>query len=272
MASFDFIEASMQGHSFVWKYREYLFKVALPVFFVKIACFLAVFVLGLEKAYLHQGLILMPGYFVEAILLARMIRFYMYGEPIFVWGKPVMPPKLEHDIIAYQGRFTRQQCVHGCIALFMIVRVIQAALVGGSMDWSSLQVVENAEQTIPLSAVSKTLFFMAIIGVFIWLFRYLWVYIPMAMGFQPMEFIRKRLDLEASVVMVLLWALCTIPLLMVFGILINMTAGSFLEGSVGRIVLGALFQATGETIIASVQVIAMTEAFKGISGLGKQKK
>lgn len=272
MARFDFIEASIQGHSFVWKYRDYLFKVAIPVFFVKIACFLAVFVLGVEKAYLHQGLIFLPGYFVEAVFMARLIRFYAFGEPIFVWGKPVMPPQLDHDITAYQGRFTRQQCVHGCIALFMIIRVIQAALIGGTMDWSSLEVGGDIEQVIPLSPGARTIMFMAFLGLTVWVFRYLWVYIPMALGFQPLRFIQKHINLEGSFLMILVWAICTIPLLIVFSIIISLTAGSFIEGSIGRIVLGSFFQATGETIIASVQIIAMTEVFKELSGLGRQRK
>ncbi len=258
MYSFDFINAASRGYEFIWRERGYLFSVAVPVIFVKIACLLAIFALNIESNYLLQGLISLPAFIVEAIFIIGLIRYFLYREPIFIWGKLVTPPQSDIKPKSYVGYMTRKQCIQGGIALYLLLRVIESALLGVSMDFTqNAQHVDIAQEDMTkLSPVMASLIMFSILIAFTWLFRFLWLFIPTASGYPMSYYLKKIPGIRISAGMVATWVICSLPLMVVFSALLQATGAG--DGDILSVISTSIIRSIAELTIVSVQVTAMT--------------
>ncbi len=258
MASFDFINAASKGYEFIWKERSYLLSVAAPVLFVKISCLLAVFALNAQDKYLLQGLIYLPAFVVEAIFIIGLIRYFLYREPIFIWGKLVPPPSSDIKPKSYGGYMTRNQCVQGGIALYLLLRVIETALLGVSMDFTQnsppVDIIED--DVANLSPVMASLIMFSILIAFTWIFRFLWLFIPTASGYPISYYLKEIPGIRISAGMVATWIICSLPLMTVFSALLQATGSG--NGDLLSIISSSIIRAIAELIIVSVQITAMT--------------
>ncbi|PCJ99118.1 MAG: hypothetical protein COA45_06665 [Zetaproteobacteria bacterium] len=273
MASFDFIDASARGYSFVWQERGYLARVAVPVLFVKIACLLAVFVLGLQEQYARQGLVLLPAYIVEAVFVVGLIRYALYREAIFIWGKMVLVPPSDKEYEPYQGRLSRKQCVQGGIVMYILLMVVVLGITAVVQDNANLMAANVPSETMSssvsamqeegrgLSSFINAAVIFAMLAAFTWLFRLLWLYIPIVMGCSPRVFLHRISGMQSSVFMIATSLLCLLPLMVFFMMGAQMFAGAFAEGSAGDILFQVILQSVMALIITCVQVVAMTYGF-----------
>ena len=261
MASFDFIEASSKGYEFFWTNRSYLMRVAVPVIFVKIICLLSVFVLGADKMYLRQGLILLPGNFAEALFIIGLIRYALYQEPIFIWGKLIPPPEKAVPFPSFQGPLTKKQCVLGGIIMYMLLKVIQVGLMAWVLDSVEIPDAPSLEQGGDIPPLLNAFIVFCMLASFMWMFRLLWLYIPITMGYPFTMFLKRIAGLQSSIYMVATWLICFLPLIVFFIASLQLFAGGFPEGSVPQVLISTFIQAVAEIIMISVQVIAMTYGF-----------
>lgn len=274
MASFDFIEASAKGYSFTWQERGYLARVALPVLFVKTVCLLGVFVLGLQEQYVRQGLVLMPGHIVEAVFVVGLIRYALYREAMFIWGKSVPVPPTDEKYAPYQGWLNRKQCVQGGIVMYVLLKVIIIGISAGILD--NLVVPGGAmpmpadEPVLPPLLGAVVLFSLLI--AFTWVFRLVWLYIPIVMGIPLREFLKRISGLQSSVYMIATWLICFLPLIVVLVVGIQIFSGLLTNGSAAYILVRSMLEGAAELVIISVQVVAMTYGFTAmLSGGGGNK-
>ena len=86
MASFDFVDVAAKAYEFMWKERSYIARVAVPVILVKLVCVITVYIFGYQEKFLLSGIIMIPGFVLEAILAIGLIRYVLYREPIFIAG------------------------------------------------------------------------------------------------------------------------------------------------------------------------------------------
>ncbi|GEM_PF-6570552 len=259
MASFDFVNSAAKGYEFVWSERKYLSRVAAPVFFVKLVCLFAVFVFGAQDKYMLQGIISMPGLVIEAIFVIGLIRYILYREPIFIWGKLIIPPQSEEEPAPYQGGLSKKQCVQGGIAIYLLIRVIETCLLGISMDMpmpSSAEISE--EEIIKLSPALSSFIMFSFLILLIWVFKFFWLFVPVSAGFSMSYFIKKMPKLRGNIGMIAVWIICSLPLMVMFSAVLQAISESFEGGSVSDIVSTSIIKSMAEIIIISVQVTAMT--------------
>lgn len=274
MASFDFIDVTIKGHEFVLKNIGYLFKVAIPILFVKVLCLLLVFVWGAETQLLRQGLILLPAFVLEALFIVGLIRYLMYREPIFIWGKLVMPPEkddvelmtFDAEQSAYLDRGNRRTYMQAGIATYMLIQVTMLAFVGWASDIAGLfnkdPIKPPMREALPV--VLELIIFVGTLASIIWLFRLIWLYVPTTMGYRVSDFMNKIKGLKPSIYMILTWLMCVVPLMMISTMLISIFLSALPEGSAGYVVFRAFLRSIFEILIVSVQVSAMTYAVHAI--------
>ncbi len=271
MASFDFIDAAARGYDFVWRERNYLARVAVPVIFVKVACLLGVFVLGLQDSYARQGLVLLPGYVMEALFVVGLIRYALYREGIFIWGKPVPVPDTKEKYPSYRGPMSRKQCIQGGFAMYMLLTVILLGFSAYLYDFSRISMENMPEESsapLPLDAandpvisIASTAVLLIVLISSLWAFRLFWMYIPIIMGHSVQSLLKRLSGIQSSVYMLATSLICFLPLVVVFMVFMQVCLSVFMEGSAGYILIRALLEGAMGLVVVSVQAVAMTYAF-----------
>ena len=155
MASFDFIDVSVRAYEFFFSKAHYLMKVAIPVMFIKLICYLGIFVLGYEEMFWRQGLVLLPSFLIEGLFIAGLIRYIVYNEPIFIWGRLVEPgeraPDTENGLPAqYIGSLGRTKCLQAGIAVYTLTQIVYWGIYSALTDFTNRPevqaMVEDARQ------------------------------------------------------------------------------------------------------------------------------
>ncbi len=259
MAKFDFIDSAAKGYEFVWKERSYLLRVVVPVIFIKTACLFAVIVLGVQDNYLRQGLVNMPGFVIEAIFVAGLIRYIIYKEPIFVWGKLIIPPDTRNVSNTYNGSMSRKQCLQAAIVLYLLLRIIEVFLISFSLEnTQSVPHDEISEEVIRLSPEMASAVMFISLFVFIWLFKFFWLFIPVALGYKMSSFLKRIRGIRDPISMIAIWLICSLPVMVVFSVILQIISSSFVEGSAESIILTSILKTITEMTVISLQVSAMT--------------
>lgn len=264
MASFDFIDAAAKGYEKFWTHKSYFLRVAIPLIFLKVGCLLAVFVLQLEESFLRQGLVLLPSYTLEALFVIGIVRFLMYREPIYIWGKPVPAPSQKDEgsdraLTIFHGPLPPKQSIKAAIALYLLLRVIGTAFAAFVMDLSlTTETAEGAESSGLVHPVLAGAMLFGMLALFIWGLRLVWLYVPVAMGIPPMDFLKHVKGGQISISFLGAWLICYLPLIVTLGFLMQFFLSLLVEGTAAYVVSQAVMTAVIETIMISVQVIAMT--------------
>ncbi|MDH5721847.1 MAG: hypothetical protein OEY94_00795 [Alphaproteobacteria bacterium] len=228
MASFDFITSASKAYEFVWYYKGYLARVAVPVLFVEIFCVLSIASLGgiEELGMLRHNLIMMPAIFVEALFFAMFVRFVVYHEPIHIWGTLVDAPEInESDRIIKHIKgadLSRKDALQVSIACYILVFIFFTVLAWGVMLPASKVLPmspEMQEQAIEnLLPVPVRMFIaLCVFTVIVWTTRLCVVNVPAAMGFRVSDYLKKMGGINNSAKMIILIFLCSFP---VFAILL----------------------------------------------------
>jgi len=142
MASFDFIDVSVRAYEFFFSKAHYLMKVAIPVIFIKLICYLGIFVLGYDEMFWRQGLVLFPSFLIEGLFIAGLIRYIVYNEPIFIWGRLVDPgeraPDTENGLPAqYIGSLGRAKCLQAGIAVYTLIQMTVWGIYSALTDFTN---------------------------------------------------------------------------------------------------------------------------------------
>lgn len=159
---------------------------------IKIACLVTIFALGMETQYLRQGLIALPSYFAEGVLFARLI--VMAGKN----GETLGPIPSSDD-----------RRIMAASLLYVLIKLILAFVGGMGMAFVMAQ-----EGKTPDPEGSLSMFFAGIfvLGMMLWSFRLVWLYIPLAQGYAIMPLLQKMKGLQTSLVLLGTWLICFIPL------------------------------------------------------------
>jgi len=271
MASFDFVDAAAKGYEFLWRERRYVSRVVIPVIFVKVACLLAVHMMGAEKQFLLSGLVLIPGFVLEAIFAIGLIRFLLYREPMIIAGSAVPEPEDHPPLARYMGKMSLSQAWQAGLAMYLLIRIVNVAFFGWAEEYKLFLDEQNFE---PEPMGPNILGIIAMLGLLwgiVWTFRLLWLYIPLAMGIPFTKFLHRVRGLNSSFYMFATWFLCTLPLLVLYGALANIVMMVFEKGSGGFIVLDSIVLACIEVTMVALQVLAMTHGITEIMSVGKEE-
>lgn len=237
MKSFDLIDSASFGYKAVWQERRYLMKLAAVPIFIKLVCTVIVFALGYQDNFLRQALITLPASFAEGWLLAQFLRTLLLMER---W--PIMLPA---DISDKQmsALLLRARGIMSSTIMFVLITFFAYGLkevyamfytIAGGPE------LENASKADHPPA-NPLLFIPAMMLIFlsIWMFRYLWLYIPVVVLMPMGDFLKRLGGFLASLRMMGVFLIAMVPCFLLAMILSTVLTGLVggPEGDIGRFVL-----------------------------------
>ncbi len=264
MAKFDFIESSVRGYDFVWHEKSYLMRVAVPVIFVKMVCWLTVYVLKVEQDLTVQGLIFMPSYMVEALFCVGIIRYALYGESILIWGRALPVPEGGVKPKEYSGYYSKLQCYYGGIAMYCLIKVVYMFMVSVLDSIPAPEAPADLDARPVGSYVLSIFVLFGAVGGMLWAFRLAWLYVPISMGIPLKSFLHVIRGLQSSCYMLFLWLVCILPVFTVTAICFIIVASVFGDNMAMSILLIYALTSLAEVAMIAVQTVAMTHAIKSI--------
>lgn len=242
--SFDIVDAIGNGYAATWRERRWLVRLALVPVTVKIVSLQAILLLGLERNFLGQAIVLLPSFVLEGWLLVRYVRLLVLGER---WPEHQNAPGFRPD----------PRPVLAGLLIYVLAQFVLRGLVAFMASGVPPEGVD-----VPQIEPDALAFAMAggiLIGV-LWAFRYVWLYIPAALGMGLMDFLSAIRGFSVSFAMIGVWIASFLPFLMILGALAGIVFSPSKADSSSLIVEGAMsvIQAAFDTIILLVSTAAMT--------------
>ena len=267
---FDFIEAAASGYKAAWAGRHTLMALGWPVLIVKIICFMAVILLGLQDNYLRQGLIFLPGYCLEGWFIALALRYVLLGE---LW-----PDALSGDAARDQAWMqVRQIGLRSSMIVYVLIKLASAVVIAALFDAN--QMVEQAQQQggiLPVEAAGGSALIMSF-GMIIamlfgfWAFRYVWLYVPLALGYQMRGFLARIGGFLASFRLLGMWMISFTPIFIVMIVLFDglntvMPGASIEEGPLAYQLAFAVIQSGVDLLVTLMSTLACGFAVQQVMG------
>lgn len=263
MASFDFVDVAAKGYEFVWKHRGYLARIAFPVVFTKIACYLTIFLMAAQENILRKELILMPAYFVEAVFLTGLVRFALFREPILMIGSMARPRSPHNQPFAeYDKHLSHNQCIQAGVICYLLFRIVWALWL-----WmNSLIPVDQDPEAVHrypptfLNVIVVLTVLGCILWILLWFVRLAWTFVAVAQGHPILGYLKAVRPVKIPVSLAGAMLLCFIPLDILFEN-IKLGALSLFEGRMALKILSAsILESAGETLIMAICTVAVGHA------------
>ncbi len=215
MATFDFIEASSKGYKFLWDERRAIMRLAFPAAIIKFIGYILITTFDMEQNFLRHGLVLLPSFFVEGWLIAYLIRRALYNEalPFQLRAKKQTAETKESG----PANPERYRLMRAGIAVYVLIWLTLSFVNGMTMNGMTSE-VEN----IPEPSFETYLVAMALFALCMWLFRLVWLYVPVVMGYSITGFMRKAKGYTTSLYMVGAWLVCYLPFILLLMMLSDM--------------------------------------------------
>lgn len=266
MFNFDFIDAASFGYRAVWLERKYLFRMALIPILIKFACTVAIFALGYETNFLRQGLIMLPAMFAEGWLLAQFLRTLLLFErwPIVLKHEP-SEAEIEALLIRARG-------IMACTIMYVLISFLDYGIKEGAQYLyahyyaAAEQAASSGKAVVPTRTDTLMLIpsLVLLLGG-LWAFRFIWLYIPLAVLMRVGIFLRVLGGYMASVRMLGLFLICIVPctLLAFFltSFIVSVTGGP--ESDLSKFLL-LMISVIAETIAWLIATAAMAYACRDI--------
>ncbi|MEM7618815.1 MAG: hypothetical protein AAF244_05495 [Pseudomonadota bacterium] len=207
MARFDFVEASASGYRFLMHHHADIGRIAMVPLSIKLTSFLIITALDLDENYLRQGLLLIPSYFAEGWLVAQLIRLAIYKEqwPVVLSGDQ------KKDLQKLSVRF---RSIMSATIVYVLIKLALAVISGLVMHGEVMHGAERPEAMEPTSGAF--LFAMIFVLFVVWAFRFIWLYVPVALDLPMKMFLKRIRAYQTSIYMMGTWLLCFVPLAIIF--------------------------------------------------------
>lgn len=263
MKGFDLIDSAGFGYKTVWDERKYLMRLALIPLVIKLISTVVVFSLGYEEDFIMQGLITLPAAFAEGWLLAQFLRTLLMQErwPIMV-DDPITDSQMSSLLLRARGIMSGT--ILFALITFLAYGFKQVYLIFYNMSGGSLEPGSPAAEQ---AAANPIYFIPALFLIFasIWVFRYMWLYIPATVLMPLGDFLKKIGGLMASVRMMGVFLVSVMPC-MILAVLFSNLAAALLGGAesdVGRFAL-VIISVIFEILISIITTTAMAYALRHI--------
>lgn len=274
--NFEIMDAAGYGYYRVWKERHYLLKIAAIPFFIKFASTIGILALELDENQLRQGLIMLPSMFAQGWLLAQFLRTLLMNE---YW--PMQLPMIPDETLINR-LLNRARGIISSVLIYvllgMLAYVLRYALYEIMPSDEEIEAaregVKAAEQS-GQEAVSAGNFLMTIatlvptvgaIVAMIWAFRFMWLYIPLAVLYPVRDYLKNLAGFMSSVKLLLLFFSCMAPItfLAVFSarIIFSLTDGMGDNGDAIANFLTILIGSASEIAVALVTTAAFAWAMR----------
>lgn len=258
MAQFDFIESATQGYKFLWYERQAIMQLATIPLVLKVIGFFTIVFFDIEENFLRQGLVLLPSHFAEGWLVAQLIRMAVFGER---WPAPLSGDQKKDEALVY----SRGRSILSAMVFYVLIK-LALSFSTGIMFMENLVHVPDGAAAEP--SVVTFMVALMVVGFFIWAFRFLWLFIPAALDYSIIGFLKAIRGYNTSVYMIAAWLLCFVPLALLLLGVSEMVSSAFPgqgeEPSTAYTYIILVFQALLEMWVAVVSSIAMAYGIQSI--------
>lgn len=195
MASFDFVECSAKAYRFVWNGRAGILNLSLMALALKVVSFMTVTALGLESNLLRQGLVLLPSQLLEGLVICRIM---------------VLATTLEVEKDGSAMILGDSPSIRAGAIVYALIKLLLSFVIGMTF----MEHADVASSQAASSGPDPQILMLAILILagMVWVFRYLWLYVPVSLGYGIEDFSRKFKGFSSSLSMIGLWILCFTPL------------------------------------------------------------
>ncbi len=267
MASFDFIEAASTGYKFTVKHRQFISKLALVPVLIKVVVMGAVIFFGLESQHLRQGLIMFPSFVAEGWLVSQIIRAAIFKE----FGLVRLSGEANQD----RRRFElRAQCILAGTIIYVLTKMATYLFAGLLMtEVERMQGNIGDATAAPDAGGFDFVIAVLALGIALWGFRYLWLYVPAALGYSVEGFLKRIKGIKSSFYMMGLWILCFIPIMTLAMLIMQGLLGgadSYSDVSPVSVLFVVVVQAFAETAIVIVASVGMAVGVQSIYANAKR--
>ena len=263
MKPLDVISSVDFGYRLIWRERRYLLRLAAVPLLVKVICLLILSGFGWEQNYLRMGLVMLPSFFTEGWMLAHITRLVFFDQR---WPFRSSGDRKQDEAVLLDRAY-------GVMLGTMFYVVIKFLLAGVVALLAAFQVVAQAD----LAAMSQQaapaepsfLAFLAAVSFLVitaWGFRFMFLYIPAAIGMASDIILRTRQGMLMSLQMMGIWLVSTVPFILVLGIV----GSVFLSGApeagapVALDAVWTMVQAAISTVMAAVCTAAIAAALRNM--------
>lgn len=255
---FDLIAVTGRAYQTVWAERRYLLRLAAIPFLFKILFFTLGYSQGGDENLLRMTLFMLPAWVVEGWMLAHVARLVLLGQR---W--PFRPTgERDVDLPVLQDRY---RGVMGGAVTFALTQFIVGGWFALLMYIVPVDLAADPTQQSVSGAAAVTA--CVLLGVALYFFRYLWLYVPAAVRvpLRPAA-VRLSVGMGISLRLLGLWFLCAVPamvaLQMIVGLLVTL-AGNEAGGDV-VIVLSVAAKAAFDIVKNLLCAVAVCHALRGI--------
>ncbi|MBE2192028.1 MAG: hypothetical protein IAE63_07600 [Alphaproteobacteria bacterium] len=277
MAKFQFniMDAAGYGYYRVWIERAYLLKLALIPLFIKFACTIAIFALDIDDNVLRQGLIMLPATFAEGWVLAQFLRTLLMNER---W--PIMLPQ-RPDPRILSALLNRARGIIASILTYVLLGMLAYVIRYMMFEFfPSSQEIENARTAAEAAKTSETEngSLAGILGVFalvptimviaatIWMFRFMWLYIPLSVLMPVKSYMKALSGFMPSVYLLVLFFASMAPITFVAIMLVRVVYGTTEDMGENGLMLGhfigVFISVTTELIVGLVTTASFAWAMR----------
>ncbi|MAF98150.1 MAG: hypothetical protein CMH26_05900 [Micavibrio sp.] len=264
MGKFDFIECSVKAYQYIWTQRHAMILPTIMVLFSKFTCFSIILSFGLDEDFLKQGLILLPSFFVEGWIIAQVLAMVLNYEADKAYHRQA--PSLRPENIA----------VKGAMVLYVLIKLLSVAILSAPFH----MIADKSAETLPTPDIAQEeLSLMSELGVYTtsfmilcfacWAFRFLWLYVPLAMGYSVRDFIKRTNSLTSASYILALWMMFMIPIGLAMVLCMQLIFDAFSASSeqelsmLGKFVM-AFFQGSFDYLMALASSVGMAYAIASI--------
>lgn len=263
---FDFVECATRAYGTIWARRREIFRLCGAVVLFKIMSVLALVLLDMDQYKLRQGLFLLPAYFLEGWAIALI----MAGSINALSGGPIDYDRQKRNAIA--GAIT-----------YTLVKLMVSFLMGMALEGAQFEVPQGApsdaapqlQQNTPAEALGISVFMTIFL---IWSFKFLWVYVPVSLGYGIEAYVSRFKKFSASFYMIGAWLLCLVPFMAVLMLFLELLRFMFpgdLTGDMALIpmVLSGTAQAIIDFAASLVSSVALAYGIHSVfTGTNKPPK
>lgn len=263
MKGFDLIDSASFGYKTVWQERKYLIRLAMVPVLIKLISTVVIFSLGYEDDYIKQGLISLPAAFAEGWLLAQFLRTLLMQErwPIMV-SDPITDSQMSALLLRARGIMA--STILFALITFLAYGFKEIYLVFYNMSGGNLEPDSAAAEQAAANPIYLIPAFLLIVAS-VWVFRYMWLYIPAAVLMPLGEFLKKIGGIMASIRMMGVFLVSVMPC-MILAVLVSNIVAAIVGGAdsdIGRfslVIVSVIF----ETLISVLTTAAMAYALRYI--------
>lgn len=216
MNNFNFVDSAAKAYHFVWLNRENVMRMSAMALSIKILSFVIILVFGLEENILRQGLLLLPSHFFEGWVIAHILVMAVYPS------NAARLPEQSTDLTAN---------IRAGVIMYVLIKMVLSLITGLIFAGQSAL----PEGPPPAPSLEMLLVAGMLVAFMIWAFRFVWLYVPVMLGFTVRSFLMQFPSFTASFAMLAIWILCFVPLALLMLLLLDLINLAIIEDAPGAI-------------------------------------